>query len=71
MDKKATAPRDHPIHDHWRYGITGMSKVLDNVVVDIEQVTIIDLSLSMQSRKSNEVFKSTNCREMRRTYYCS
>uniref|UniRef100_A0A0N5C228 CRAL-TRIO domain-containing protein n=1 Tax=Strongyloides papillosus TaxID=174720 RepID=A0A0N5C228_STREA len=29
--------RNHPIHNHWKYGITKMSSVLENTIVNIEQ----------------------------------
>lgn len=35
----AQKPRLHPIHNHWKYGITGKSNVLENVIVNIEQVS--------------------------------
>lgn len=35
-----TAPRDHPIHEHWPYGIIGTSTLLENVIVNIEQVSV-------------------------------
>ncbi|VDN27242.1 unnamed protein product [Gongylonema pulchrum] len=38
MDELATQPRSHPIQKHWPYGITGLSGVLDNVIVNLEQV---------------------------------
>ena len=38
LDDMESQPRNHPIHNHWKYGITGESKILDNVIVNIEQV---------------------------------
>jgi hypothetical protein len=38
LNEMSGKPRVHPIHSHWRYGITGESKVLENVIVNIEQV---------------------------------
>lgn len=50
--------RKHPIHSHWRYGITGPSKVLENVVVNIEQCGQTDYSGMMSSYSIQEVMKA-------------
>jgi hypothetical protein len=34
----ANGKRDHPIHEYWPAGITGLSGKLKNVIVNIEQV---------------------------------
>ncbi|KAH7718734.1 Protein R03A10.5 [Aphelenchoides avenae] len=43
LDNMHKKPRTHAIHSHWRYGITGNSEVLDNVIVNIEQETSCEL----------------------------
>ncbi|KHN76017.1 hypothetical protein Tcan_18176 [Toxocara canis] len=37
LDDFLSVPRRHPIHNHWKHGITGLSGVLENVIVNIEQ----------------------------------
>lgn len=39
LDELHKKERNHPIHKHWKYGITGPSGHMDNVIVNIEQVT--------------------------------
>uniref|UniRef100_A0A914QKE7 CRAL-TRIO domain-containing protein n=1 Tax=Panagrolaimus davidi TaxID=227884 RepID=A0A914QKE7_9BILA len=50
--------RNHPIHSHWRYGITGESKVLENVIVNIEQSGQTDYYGMIQSHSIQEVMKA-------------
>uniref|UniRef100_A0A1I7W6S1 CRAL-TRIO domain-containing protein n=1 Tax=Heterorhabditis bacteriophora TaxID=37862 RepID=A0A1I7W6S1_HETBA len=40
LDNMRKKPRCHPIHNYWKYGITGLSGVHENVIVNIEQVII-------------------------------
>ncbi|VDM36533.1 unnamed protein product [Toxocara canis] len=40
LDDFLSVPRRHPIHNHWKHGITGLSGVLENVIVNIEQVAV-------------------------------
>ncbi|KAI6227162.1 CRAL-TRIO domain-containing protein [Aphelenchoides besseyi] len=42
LNTMARKQRQHPIHRHWKYGITEKSKVLDNVIVNIEQCGTTD-----------------------------
>ncbi|KAI6205648.1 Cellular retinaldehyde-binding triple function domain containing protein [Aphelenchoides besseyi] len=46
LNTMARKQRQHPIHRHWKYGITEKSKVLDNVIVNIEQVSSFLLNIS-------------------------
>lgn len=40
LDSMAQKPRKHIIHNYWKYGITGYSKKLENIIINIEQVFI-------------------------------
>ncbi|KAI6191436.1 CRAL-TRIO domain-containing protein [Aphelenchoides bicaudatus] len=63
LNEMAGKPRKHPIHSHWRYGITGPSQVLENVIVNIEQCGETDYSGMMQSYSIQEVMKA-RCQDL-------
>uniref|UniRef100_A0A0K0DY14 CRAL-TRIO domain-containing protein n=1 Tax=Strongyloides stercoralis TaxID=6248 RepID=A0A0K0DY14_STRER len=37
FDDMLKYPRNHSIHNHWKYGITKMSSILENTIINIEQ----------------------------------
>ncbi|VDK26480.1 unnamed protein product [Anisakis simplex] len=39
LDEFLKQPRNHPVHYHWMYGITGQSGVVDNGIVNFEPVS--------------------------------
>uniref|UniRef100_A0A7E4UUQ1 CRAL-TRIO domain-containing protein n=1 Tax=Panagrellus redivivus TaxID=6233 RepID=A0A7E4UUQ1_PANRE len=58
LDEMKTKPRSHPIHTHWKHGITGPSKVLENVLVNIEQCGQTDYWGMIQTWSIQEVMKA-------------
>lgn len=58
MDQLATEPRNHPIQKHWPYGIIGLSGVLDNVIVNLEQCGRIDYNGMLQSFSITDVLRA-------------
>ncbi|PIO65873.1 hypothetical protein TELCIR_12435, partial [Teladorsagia circumcincta] len=50
--------RTHPIHNHWRHGITGESGVLENVIINIEQCGTTDYNGMMECFSISEVMKA-------------
>ncbi|VDL69215.1 unnamed protein product [Nippostrongylus brasiliensis] len=58
LDNMHKKTRTHPIHNHWRYGITGHSGVLENVIVNIEQCGRTDYSGMMECFSISEVMKA-------------
>jgi hypothetical protein len=58
LDNLAKKPRNHIIHNHWKYGITGRSEVLDGVIVDIEQCGETDYSGMIETYSIQEVMKA-------------
>lgn len=58
FDELGTAPRDHPIHKHWAYGITGLSGVLENVIVNIEQCGQTDYWGMIQTYSLTDVLRA-------------
>ncbi|KAH7700806.1 Protein R03A10.5 [Aphelenchoides avenae] len=58
LDNMHKKPRTHAIHSHWRYGITGNSEVLDNVIVNIEQCGETDYSGMLETYSIQEVMKA-------------
>ncbi|CAD5229624.1 unnamed protein product [Bursaphelenchus okinawaensis] len=63
LDEMARKPRKHPIHNHWRYGITSESKVLSNVIVNIEQCGETDYSGMIETYSIQEVMKA-RCQDL-------
>ncbi|KAK6038555.1 hypothetical protein COOONC_23940 [Cooperia oncophora] len=55
MHKKS---RTHTIHNHWRYGITGESEVLENVIINIEQCGTTDYTGMLDCFSVSEVMKA-------------
>ncbi|KIH43366.1 hypothetical protein ANCDUO_26629, partial [Ancylostoma duodenale] len=58
LDKIHKNERTHPIHNHWRYGITGHSGTLENVIVNIEQCGKTDYTGMMECFSLSEVMKA-------------
>ncbi|EPB79985.1 hypothetical protein ANCCEY_00934 [Ancylostoma ceylanicum] len=58
LDKIHKNERTHPIHNHWRYGITGLSGTLENVIVNIEQCGKTDYTGMMECFSLSEVMKA-------------
>lgn len=63
LDEMAGRPRRHPIHGHWRYGITSRSEVLPNVIVNIEQCGETDYSGMIETFSIQEVMKA-RCQDL-------
>lgn len=58
LDHLAAKPRDHPIHNHWRPGLTGESGKIPNVLVNIEQTGTNDYWGMLQTYPINEIMKA-------------
>ncbi|CAB3410112.1 unnamed protein product [Caenorhabditis bovis] len=58
LDEMHKADRNHKIHHHWKYGITGKSGILENVIVNIEQCGKTDYSGMMESYSVSEVMRA-------------
>ncbi|KAK5980080.1 CRAL-TRIO domain and GOLD domain and CRAL/TRIO N-terminal domain-containing protein [Trichostrongylus colubriformis] len=58
LDNMHKLERTHPIHNHWRYGITGESDVLDNVIINIEQCGRTDYTGMMECFSVAEVMRA-------------
>jgi hypothetical protein len=58
LNELAGKPRVHPIHSHWRYGITAPSEVLENVIVNIEQCGETDYIGMLETYSIQEVMKA-------------
>uniref|UniRef100_A0AC34QFU4 CRAL-TRIO domain-containing protein n=1 Tax=Panagrolaimus sp. JU765 TaxID=591449 RepID=A0AC34QFU4_9BILA len=58
LDEMSKQKRDHPIHNHWKHGITGDSGVLDSVIVNIEQCGQTDYWGMIQTYSIQEVMKA-------------
>ncbi|KAI1707953.1 CRAL/TRIO domain-containing protein [Ditylenchus destructor] len=58
LDNLAERPRSHPIHKHWKFGITGNSEVLENVIVNIEQLGQTDYAGMVETYSMQDVLKA-------------
>ncbi|CAD6191160.1 unnamed protein product [Caenorhabditis auriculariae] len=58
LDELHKAERNQKIHHHWKYGITGESKVLENCIVNVEQCGKTDYSGMMESFSISDVMKA-------------
>ncbi|XGW35530.1 hypothetical protein V3C99_019059 [Haemonchus contortus] len=58
LDNMHKQDRTHPIHNHWRYGITGESGVLENVIINIEQCGRTDYTGMMECFSISEVMRA-------------
>ncbi|VDO78315.1 unnamed protein product [Heligmosomoides polygyrus] len=58
LDDMHKKDRSHPIHNHWRHGITGMSGTLENVIVNIEQCGRTDYNGMMECFSISEVMRA-------------
>uniref|UniRef100_A0A0N5AZC6 CRAL-TRIO domain-containing protein n=1 Tax=Syphacia muris TaxID=451379 RepID=A0A0N5AZC6_9BILA len=58
LDELADRQRNHPVHHHWKCGITGPALVTPNAIVNIEQTGSNDFWGMLQTYSSHEVFKA-------------
>ncbi|EGT40312.1 hypothetical protein CAEBREN_00806 [Caenorhabditis brenneri] len=58
LDELHKKERNHPIHKHWKYGITGPSGHLDNCIVNIEQCGKTDYTGMMETYSILEVMRA-------------
>ncbi|KAE9413083.1 hypothetical protein Angca_006249, partial [Angiostrongylus cantonensis] len=58
FDNMHKKDRTHPIHNHWRHGITGLSGALENVIVNIEQCGRTDYKGMMECYSVSEVMRA-------------
>ncbi|CAJ0582872.1 unnamed protein product, partial [Mesorhabditis spiculigera] len=58
LDTMADRPRNHPIHSHWKSGLTGPSGVRDNVIVNIEQTGGNDYWGMLQTYSISEILEA-------------
>ncbi|CAI2358174.1 unnamed protein product [Caenorhabditis sp. 36 PRJEB53466] len=58
LDDLHKKERNHPIHKHWKYGITGPSGILENVIVNIEQCGKTDYTGMMETFSILEVMRA-------------
>lgn len=58
LDALAEKPRDHPVHHHWKTGLTGESGIIPNTIVNIEQTGSNDYWGMLQSYPTNEVLRA-------------
>uniref|UniRef100_A0A1I7YJ00 CRAL-TRIO domain-containing protein n=1 Tax=Steinernema glaseri TaxID=37863 RepID=A0A1I7YJ00_9BILA len=58
LDSVASQPRDHPIHQHWKAGLTGLAGKTANVLVNIEQSGNNDYYGMLQSYSITDVLKA-------------
>ncbi|CAI4231235.1 unnamed protein product [Auanema sp. JU1783] len=58
LDSYTQGERNHPIHNHWRRGITGKSQILENVIVNVEQCGTTDYSGMMESFSVSEIMRA-------------
>ncbi|VDM82257.1 unnamed protein product [Strongylus vulgaris] len=60
LDNVHNKERTHPIHNHWKYGVTGLSGTLENVIVNIEQCGRTDYNGMMECFSISEFFVPVN-----------
>uniref|UniRef100_A0A1I8AK61 CRAL-TRIO domain-containing protein n=1 Tax=Steinernema glaseri TaxID=37863 RepID=A0A1I8AK61_9BILA len=58
LDSYMERPRNHPVHNHWKYGFTGLSHVLENTIVNIEQAGETDYWGMIQTHSLHEIMKA-------------
>ncbi|CAI5451147.1 unnamed protein product [Caenorhabditis angaria] len=58
LDNLADKPRDHPVHNHWKTGLTGESGIIPNTIVNIEQTGSNDYWGMLSSYPTNEILKA-------------
>ncbi|KAK0409635.1 hypothetical protein QR680_004666 [Steinernema hermaphroditum] len=58
LDSIADQPRNHPIHHHWKAGLTGLAGKTENVLVNIEQTGNNDYYGMLQSYSITDVLKA-------------
>ncbi|TKR57427.1 hypothetical protein L596_030694 [Steinernema carpocapsae] len=58
LDLIANKPRNHPIHHHWKAGLTGLAGKTENVLVNIEQTGNNDYFGMLQSYSITEILKA-------------
>lgn len=58
LDEMHKCPRNHPIQSHWPDGITELSGVIENAIVNIEQAGPNDYWGMLQTYSLSEIMKS-------------
>ncbi|CAJ0950850.1 unnamed protein product, partial [Mesorhabditis belari] len=58
LDGMADRERNHPIHQHWKGGLTGAAVIRPNAIVNIEQTGPNDYWGMLQTYSINEVLKA-------------
>ncbi|KAI1730519.1 CRAL/TRIO domain-containing protein [Ditylenchus destructor] len=58
LDSLSERSRSHPIHKHWKFGITGNSEVLENVIVNVEQLGQTDYTGMVETYSMQDVLKA-------------
>uniref|UniRef100_A0A7E5A173 CRAL-TRIO domain-containing protein n=1 Tax=Panagrellus redivivus TaxID=6233 RepID=A0A7E5A173_PANRE len=58
LDTMPEQPRNHPIHAHWRAGLTGLSGKVPNAIVNIEQTGTNDYWGMLLTYPLNEVMRA-------------
>uniref|UniRef100_A0A8R1HQ91 CRAL-TRIO domain-containing protein n=1 Tax=Caenorhabditis japonica TaxID=281687 RepID=A0A8R1HQ91_CAEJA len=58
LDTLAEKPRDHPVHHHWKTGLTGESGIIPNTIVNIEQTGSNDYWGMLNSYPTNEILRA-------------
>uniref|UniRef100_A0AC35U9S6 CRAL-TRIO domain-containing protein n=1 Tax=Rhabditophanes sp. KR3021 TaxID=114890 RepID=A0AC35U9S6_9BILA len=56
LDELATTKRDHPIHNHWMHGITGLAN--ENTIVNIEQCGATDFNGMVETHSITDLLKA-------------
>ncbi|CAB3397026.1 unnamed protein product [Caenorhabditis bovis] len=58
LDGLAAKPRNHPVHNHWKSGLTGESGIIPNTIVNIEQTGANDYWGMLSSYPTNEILRA-------------
>ncbi|CAD6198936.1 unnamed protein product [Caenorhabditis auriculariae] len=58
LDHLADKPRDHPVHNHWKSGLTGVAEKTPNTIVNIEQTGANDYWGMLNSYPINEILRA-------------
>ncbi|KAI6227451.1 CRAL-TRIO domain-containing protein [Aphelenchoides fujianensis] len=58
LDHVADKPRDHPIHAHWKAGLSGLSGKIPNSFINVEQTGANDYWGLLQTYPLNEIMRA-------------
>ncbi|KAI6207308.1 nucleoprotein [Aphelenchoides fujianensis] len=58
LDHAADKPRDHPIHAHWKAGLSGLSGKIPNSFINVEQTGANDYWGLLQTYPLNEIMRA-------------